>query len=531
MARGRPHRCACAAGLLAVAAVAFGAAEAWRRRTEPGLAGLGLGFEAAPPPDPAGASPSSALGAAANGSAASGSAAANGSSANGSCPAAVAPQPQEALFKESLLCTKSPVSELMMVPEPVLGNHLYKDEKWLGKKGMQKHGCREFDTDAGRGSFSAVLDNATFPWRKSIRGPGPASPLHGTAFAFRKIWQHQHPKNCNTAKFYVLRHFPAGIGSSLHVLSASLAVAMTHGRVLVHYEDPSFMWYDRKYCRGVRSWECWFLPMTSCKPLPDADVKPIDYKGVLRPQRAFAHVPRIFRDTLSACSHLKPQRHYAWFRSVSLAYFVRFNGRTREQLDGLRARTLKVVRREGSSLPEKLGQLPPGTVSVHVRHSDKGREMELLDFPEYHAKAVRLAAGDQCVPVIDAWCSEARSTFAYEPGHFGNRALFVSTEDPRVIKQAVELSRKQGRDAWDVVYTDEYRGNLSPRGQVKRKGVKQQTLESFLILELALEADAWVCTLQSNWCRLIDELRMTVAGKAALPYINLPSGTHEVKPV
>ena len=40
-------------------------------------------------------------------------------------------------------------------------------------------------------------------------------------------------------------------------------------------------------------------------------------------------------------------------------------------------------------------------------------------------------------------------------------------------------------------------------------------------LELALEADAWVCTLSSNWCRLIDELRMTVGMKASKPYLSL----------
>jgi len=47
------------------------------------------------------------------------------------------------------------------------------------------------------------------------------------------------------------------------------------------------------------------------------------------------------------------------------------------------------------------------------------------------------------------------------------------------------------------------------------------TLESLLGLELALEADAWICTLYSNWCQVIDGLRMTVGGKAASPYVNL----------
>ena len=48
-----------------------------------------------------------------------------------------------------------------------------------------------------------------------------------------------------------------------------------------------------------------------------------------------------------------------------------------------------------------------------------------------------------------------------------------------------------------------------------------QALTAFMNLELALEADAWVCALSSNWCRLIDELRMTVGMKASKPYLSM----------
>jgi hypothetical protein len=52
-------------------------------------------------------------------------------------------------------------------------------------------------------------------------------------------------------------------------------------------------------------------------------------------------------------------------------------------------------------------------------------------------------------------------------------------------------------------------------------------LSSLFNLLLALRADAWVGTLTSNWCRLIDELRSTVAAKAAGPYVNVgPSLSH-----
>ncbi len=45
---------------------------------------------------------------------------------------------------------------------------------------------------------------------------------------------------------------------------------------------------------------------------------------------------------------------------------------------------------------------------------------------------------------------------------------------------------------------------------VAQIGGYEEMLNSLVNLDLALECDAWVGTLSSNWCRLIDELRATV---------------------
>ena len=55
----------------------------------------------------------------------------------------------------------------------------------------------------------------------------------------------------------------------------------------------------------------------------------------------------------------------------------------------------------------------------------------------------------------------------------------------------------------------------------KDADARQEVLNALVNLELALEADGWICTLLSNWCRLIDELRQTVAMKAGRPYLSL----------
>lgn len=62
------------------------------------------------------------------------------------------------------------------------------------------------------------------------------------------------------------------------------------------------------------------------------------------------------------------------------------------------------------------------------------------------------------------------------------------------------------------------RFNLSPMGSMERIGPERETLISFSQLLLAVEADFFVGTRSSNWCRLIDELRK-VNGKARTSYL------------
>merc|ERR1712107_191203 len=100
--------------------------------------------------------------------------------------------------------------------------------------------------------------------------------------------------------------------------------------------------------------------------------------------------------------------------------------------------------------------------------------------------------------------------------------MFLSTEDPEVVFEALALARSED-NPWTIAFTQENRSNDILMDMVMRKGAGKAALESFLNLELALEADAWVCTLQSNWCQLIDELRMTIAGKTSFPFLNIRS--------
>ena len=128
------------------------------------------------------------------------------------------------------------------------------------------------------------------------------------------------------------------------------------------------------------------------------------------------------------------------------------------------------------------------------------------------------------IPVLAPHLSTAKAPVKFATGQdFSSRVMVLGTEDPQVISSATA-------SPWTTIYTDYPRSNQDvwmQRGRVNitddggRVAVISDVLNAFLNLELALEADAWVLTLSSNWCRLIDTLRMTVAGKADAILVDL----------
>jgi len=412
-------------------------------------------------------------------------------------------------------------------------NHIYMGEAWDATQSRNKVACTKYQVDSRGTSF----DIARYPWNAKVRRAGKPDVLYGTAFAQQIIWDHQHPVDCTGVKFLTMLHWPVGIGALLHFLARALGLAMHLGRILVlsienfnpKRGDAGMPWYDHRFCPGMVSWECWFQPLTSCVEHADSDTMVVQPEelGRFRVGNFSRHyVPEVFHEMLRECSHVKTDLEFYWWHAQAIAYIVRFNKNTRRQLDKLRSELLQDCYAGCNSSAMK--GLPHGTVAMHVRHGDKGREMQILPVEMYWEQARRLASGDQGIQVLEPEFSSGGQVFTYPRSMFAAKSAFVSTEDPLVISETMKLAKAvQGVDGnaveqpWHVFFTRENRTNVDVETMRKQRGNGRATLESFLNLELALEADAWICTLFSNWCQLIDELRMTVGAKASAPYINI----------
>jgi len=368
--------------------------------------------------------------------------------------------------------------------------------------------------------------------------------IYGFNTAIREVWTHQHPLDCSRAKFMISSGWMGGFASVPHVEGVALAIAMELGRILLPHPDGVVRgaprdfgfhidhgWQvDNEYCRNqnTTSLDCYYESWSSCtiedalrgrsiKDIPDIWLNELDIIAIresgnttlpLRIRRRtrrfrviqyinyfnhFTFIPKMLRP-IADCSPMRNGFQYYWWRAISATYMMRPNARTLAEIEKYSTLTIDWSKET--------------CVAAHVRLGDKGAEMKLVPLDMYLLAAENLweqgimrRGPEQNVPV-----------------------LFISSDDPEVYVNATLWGKLKG---WRVVYTSLVdKAKLSSRldhialEEAKRSpgGLQHHEFEYFsmiLNLDYALRCHAWICPLQSNTCRLIDEMRATVGGKAA----------------
>lgn len=157
---------------------------------------------------------------------------------------------------------------------------------------------------------------------------------------------------------------------------------------------------------------------------------------------------------------------------------------------------------------------PDGTINLHIRHGDKGIEMDLVPTSDF------LRAAEEVV--FNA------------PIQFARQLMFLSTEDDTAVTESSgfvtgrlnttsEGEKLELNPHWTLTWYDVPRNNVNGMSQLDEfTGAKltrpQLTRIWWLQLLMALECDAWVGARGSNWNRLIDELRCIWVPKCNNPF-------------
>jgi hypothetical protein len=393
----------------------------------------------------------------------------------------------------------------------------------------------------------------------------PNSVLFGIGDALDEIWKHQHPKDCSKAMFLIAgTDHVGGFGSELHVTGSILGLAMDMGRVYLQNPVVSevMRWeIENHHCQSQNktNLECYYEPWSSCtvfdalgpnavdillqshlkkNPLPAIDwkdappsalhdpkykhsfVKQYEHERVIQMSHMatikYGAIPSSFVPLLR-CSPMNPKHFYYWWRAVSMTYLMRPNPYAIEWI--------------------KIHQLThfdhmiDSAVGVYIRRGDKAREMRLIPVREYQLTINLMWSKNYIQP----YQSSHHHSSSGEATTMTTKLIFLGSEDSQVIEEMIRWSKSntssssQGKREYKIAITEIFeRKGLFAEKSEKERNVKtlplhhpDEYLSMMLNLHYFLRSAAWICTLASNYCRVIDELRTTVAAKADHPFADL----------
>ena len=335
--------------------------------------------------------------------------------------------------------------------------------------------------------------------------PERLGPL--THQAQRMLIAHQFPTTCAGKKYFVSsgNEELAGLGSHIHIATVHMSIAFEQDRIFLWEPWAGYIYTDPETCgsaggigSGGGGFDCFLRAPSNCT-VEDAERPGVDTirfgTGGIGVQWGIYphHVPRPFMLLWLQTGQLggKQEMKY-WWRGQVAAYLTRFNPRALEYLRALRLKTDVYMRNHTAlqgnetwlTTTAAMVPLPRGTISIHIRHGDKKKEMALVPTQRY------VDAAEELVMM---------APFGY------TRTAFMSTEDP----ESIWVIGNSTDTRWRYLWWDVPRLNSNGPEQLglfeMRRG--ELTMVWWLQLFIALEADAWVGTRGSNWNRLIDELR------------------------
>lgn len=377
-----------------------------------------------------------------------------------------------------------------------------------------------------------------------------------SAVAQAALFAHQHPADCGSAQFLRL-------GSVIGIVASALVTALATNRVLLvdaacgrHLTRGHPCGTARASITGdsASGDGCFFLPLSNCSlrlhatkvttrthPLPSKHVDGRNWpvRIVERVLGALGSRSRFRRagDRVTAASLMfgAPRRgvpaglvfaehqavHYIMRLRPGLADAIRAAaGRATiamavpPLMRGPRDAAAAAKRNESAAAAAAgftLVRLPlsrmGGIVSVYVRHGDKGSEMRLTTLGQHMGKAAGL------VPA--------------EPPR--SRAIFLSTDDPRVVAEAAATLPAAG---W-TVYWDSTAPRLrhNPLGRRPEAAAELAAADLTVVdvftqqlaeLDRVAAAGAFVHTLGSNLCRVANALRCVRCGEGRRgPFVDL----------
>jgi hypothetical protein len=265
--------------------------------------------------------------------------------------------------------------------------------------------------------------------------------------------------------------YPFGMGSELHFHAAVLAHAIEK-RAVFAWGPASCINFGMK-CRDVYQNE------HGCSADQIGHMRVVDFSFADWPEEA---VPRKLLNVLP--DSFTVQQALYWWRAQAIGYLMRFNHHTHERVRSLRSGKFNIP----------LG----GAIHVNIRGGDKVSETRLIQPELYIDKASELIE---------------QSPLAY------SRVIFLTSDDPRAIARAHSHAATKRLTS---IYLDVPRMQYgNDESQVPSFWTYNVTISMMLQLSMASECAAWVGSRTSNWNRIVDMFRCTVAANCRGVFVEM----------
>lgn len=178
-------------------------------------------------------------------------------------------------------------------------------------------------------------------------------------------------------------------------------------------------------------------------------------------------------------------------------------------------------------------------------HSDNNLRRSLLSYLNSSANSLnnphnnlrKLERNDNPSEMVKALSSVSNPFFSAKRYPLpGNGTLFITTEDPAVLAAAEEFAKQ---NHWKISYTNLFDRSKQTASKTWDEQHKKNTvavhddleyMSMLLNLYISSKCEAWVCTIASNSCRIMDEIRATIGGKANRHYADISKETCEDVP-
>lgn len=310
--------------------------------------------------------------------------------------------------------------------------------------------------------------------------------IYGTKEIQNLILKNQFPKNCSDRNFILSPQHYSGIGSMIHVFGSALAKGMNENRTVINHPHFFPKFSQSHICKRKPGLDCFLIPISNCS---------FSEKEILSNPKRFTpfdiprlEIPKAILPIIQKTATPKSLYYFYW--RIQAAYFmVHFNNITKRLIDDFRKKHL-------------INPKSQYDVSLHIRHGDKHREMPLIK--------------------TDFYLYPLEILFKL----FNRRlSVFISSDDQSAVNFFDSIDKKK----FDISYFDFQRQKNGYNLKRLSNGFNN-SIQSFSNLIESINSHYLIGTLQSNWNRLILELRLQYQPEMELPYFEV-GGIRCVTPI